>query len=100
MKYSYRELEEIKNAQAAAASQSRLDPHWMEYYRRYNTDYIKKLELHYNDLCLFIIFRSMHPSQFPLYANPAAISQIERERLGIPPPHHVALDPSEHMVSS
>jgi len=32
---TYRELEEIKNAQAAAASQSRLDPHWMEYYRRW-----------------------------------------------------------------
>lgn len=39
----------------------------------------------------------IHPSQFPLYANPA-ISQMERERLGIPPPHHVGMDPGEHMV--
>lgn len=42
-------------------------------------------------------YSGIHPSQFPLYANPA-ISQMERERLGIPPPHHVGMDPGEHMV--
>lgn len=44
-----------------------------------------------------IRYSGIHPSQFPLYANPA-ISQMERERLGIPPPHHVGMDPGEHMV--
>lgn len=41
----------------------------------------------------------LHPSQFPLYPNQAAISQLERERLGIPPSHH-GLDPNDPMVSS
>lgn len=40
----------------------------------------------------------LHPSQFPLYPNQAAISQLERERLGIPPSHH-GLDPNDPMVS-
>lgn len=40
----------------------------------------------------------MHPSQFPLYGNPAAMS-MERERLGIPPGHHVGMDPNDPMVS-
>lgn len=40
----------------------------------------------------------MHPSQFPLYGNPGAMS-LERERLGIPPGHHVGMDPNDPMVS-
>lgn len=40
---------------------------------------------------------AMHPSQFPLYGNPGAMS-LERERLGIPPGHHVGMDPNDPMV--
>lgn len=47
---------------------------------------------------LFRISRAIHPAQFQLYNNPAAMSQLERDRLGIPP-HHVGLDPSDPMVS-
>lgn len=32
-----------------------------------------------------------------MYGNPAALSQLERERLGIPPQHHVGLDPNDPM---
>lgn len=35
--------------------------------------------------------RGIPPSHIPLYANHAALSQLERERLGLPP-HHM-LDP-------
>lgn len=46
-------------------------------------------------------YRGLHPSQYPLYnpAAAAAMSQLERERLGIPP-HHVGLDPNDPMVSA
>lgn len=40
---------------------------------------------------------AIHPSQFQLYGNPAAMS-LERERLGIPPAHHVGMDPNDPMV--
>lgn len=72
--------------------QSRLDPHWMELYRRFVTVRVLTFPL---DFTLKSFCRGMHPSQFPLYANPAAISQLERERLGIPP--HL-IDPSDPMV--
>lgn len=38
------------------------------------------------------------PTQFPMYGNPGALTPLERERLGLPPTHHVGLDPNDPMV--
>lgn len=123
----YRELEDLKNAQAAQAAQaqaqaqaqavasSRLDSHYMDIYRMRYVEFfllaafawqlvVNFLIIHYiqfNSIIDFVFYpRGLHPSQYPLYTNPAAaaaMSQLERERLGIPP-HHVGLDPSDPMV--
>lgn len=45
---------------------------------------------------IFFYRGAIHPSQFQLYGNPAAMS-LERERLGIPPAHH-GMDPNDPMV--
>lgn len=53
-----------------------------------------------------LLSRALHPGQFPMYANPGPLSQLDRERLagaryysGIPPPHGLGMDPNDPMVS-